>query len=80
MSDAPVSILIVDDEFSVRGRASLVTDPALKERACEHAHYVRMEDCLFEYDIEEAHTACWVNVGKPGTYPVRQKWKAEGDR
>jgi hypothetical protein len=63
-----------DDEFSVRGLASLITDAAFKERACEHAHYVRMEDCLFEYDIAEARTAYWVNVGQPGTYPVRRKW------
>lgn len=63
-----------DDEFSVRGRAALITDVAFKERAGEHAHYVRMEDCLFAYDIEEAHTAYWVNVGQPGTYPVRRRW------
>jgi general stress protein 26 len=65
-----------DAEFSVRGRASLVRDPAFKERACQHAHYVRMEDRLFEYDIEEARTAYWVNVGQPGTYPVRRAWTA----
>jgi hypothetical protein len=65
-----------DDEFSVRGRASLVTDAAFKELACRHAHYVRMEDCLFAYDIEEARTAWWVNVGQPGTYPERRMWRA----
>jgi hypothetical protein len=65
-----------DDEFSVRGRASLVTDTAFKQRASEHAHYVRMEDCLFDYDIGEANTAYWVNVGQPGTYPERRKWKS----
>ncbi|HET6615724.1 MAG TPA: pyridoxamine 5'-phosphate oxidase family protein [Dehalococcoidia bacterium] len=65
-----------DDEFSVRGRASLITDAAFKERACQHAHYVRMEDCLFTYDIEEARTAWWVNVGQPGTYAERRVWRA----
>jgi hypothetical protein len=35
-----------------------------------------MEDCLFDYDIEEANTAYWVNVGQPGTYPQRRKWTA----
>jgi hypothetical protein len=65
-----------DDEFSVRGRASLVTDAAFKERACRYAHYVRMEDCLFAYDIEEARTAWWVNVGQPGTYAERRVWRA----
>jgi hypothetical protein len=67
-----------DDEFSVRGRVTLVTDRAFKVRACEHAHYVRMEDFLFEYDIDEARTAYWVNVGQPGTYPVRRAWVASG--
>lgn len=65
-----------DDEFSVRGLARLVTDSAFKYRACANAHYVRMEDCLFEYDITEARTAYWVDVGQPGTYPVRRKWLA----
>jgi hypothetical protein len=67
-----------DDEFSVRGRASLIIDVAFKEKAGAHAHYVRMEDYLFEYDIEEANTAYWVNVGQPGTYPQRRRWVAGG--
>ncbi|MEX0749561.1 MAG: pyridoxamine 5'-phosphate oxidase family protein [Dehalococcoidia bacterium] len=67
-----------DDEFSVRCHASLITDAAFKQRASEHAHYVRVEDCLFEYDIEEAHTAYWVNAGQPGTYAERRKWIAKG--
>jgi hypothetical protein len=67
-----------DDEFSVRGRASLIKDSAFKERASHHAHYFRVEDALFEYDIEEARTAYWVNVGQPGTYAKRRVWRASG--
>ena len=65
-----------DSEFSVRGRAREVTDPAVWADAKSQAHYVRDEDYLFEYDIEEAATAYWEKVGQPGTYPVRDRWHA----
>lgn len=65
-----------DDEFSVRGHAALIDDAAFKRTATQHAHYVRMEDCLFEYSIERADTAYWVNVGQPHTYAVRRRWNA----
>ena len=68
-----------DDEFRLRGRARLITEPAELERIlAEGPHYFRIEDYLFEYDIEEAATAYWVSVGQPGTYPVRRSWRALG--
>ena len=64
-----------DREFSVRGRATPVTDARVRADAKAQAHYVRDEDHLFEYDIAEAATAYWVNVGQPGTYAVRDRWR-----
>jgi hypothetical protein len=65
-----------DDEFWVRGRSVLLTDARLRAQAEAARHWVRPEDCLFEYDIEEAMSAYWENVGQPGTYPVRRWWRA----
>ena len=66
-----------DAEFRIRGRCRLVTDRASKELVREQGpHFVKGDDCIFEYDIEEAATAHWVNVGQPGTYPVRRRWPA----
>ena len=68
-----------DDEFRIRGRASLVTDAASRALVLERGpHFVREDDCIFEYGIDEAATAYWVNVGQPGTYPVRSSWRAPG--
>jgi hypothetical protein len=67
-----------DDEFRIRGRARSVTDEHERSMVRERGpHFVREHHYCFEYDIEEAATAYWVNVGKPGTYPVRQAWKEE---
>lgn len=75
-----------DDEFWLRGRASLVTDASLRSIAVRGALDARQpsgngievkdSEWLFEYDIEEAATAYWERVGQPGTYPVRRSWKA----
>lgn len=68
-----------DAEFRIRGRARPVTDEA--ERAMvrrDGPHFVHLDDYYFQYDIEEAASAYWVNVGQPGTYPVRRTWKASG--
>jgi hypothetical protein len=70
-----------DAEFSVRGRVALL--PAGDDRGAVLAqapHWVRTDDCIFEYDIDEAASAYWVNAGKPGTYPVRRKWSASASR
>ena len=41
-------------------------------------HFLKDDDYYFEYDIEEAASAYWVNVGQPGTYAVRRAWGAVG--
>ena len=66
-----------DAEFRIRCRAKLIPPGAHRERVvAEGPHYARDEDHLFEYEIEEAAAAYWVNVGQPGTYPVRKSWRA----
>ena len=66
-----------DAEFRIRGRARLITDRAELERVlAQGPHYFRIDDYLFEYDIEEAASAHWEHVGQPGTYPVRRSWRA----
>lgn len=75
-----------DDEFLIRGRASLVTDASLRAIAvCEardarqpsgNGIEVKDSEWLFEYDIEEAASAYWEHVGLPGTYAVRRTWRS----
>jgi hypothetical protein len=66
-----------DAEFSVRGRAALLGGGPDRDAVLGRApHWVKRDDCIFEYDVEEAATAHWVNAGKPGTYPVRDRWSA----
>lgn len=67
-----------DAEFRIRGRARAVTDDATRALVlAEGPHYVKEDDHIFEYDIEQAATAYWEKVGQPGTYPVRQSWRAK---
>src|SRR4029079_16174132 len=65
-----------DDEFRIRGRARSITDEgeraSIRQRGPD---FVKDDDYYFEYDIEEAASAYWVNVGQPGTYPQRRSWK-----
>jgi uncharacterized pyridoxamine 5'-phosphate oxidase family protein len=69
-----------DAEFRIRGRARAVTDTATRTMVLERGpHYVKQHDHIFEYDIEEAATAYWENVGQPGTYPVRRSWREPAD-
>ena len=68
-----------DEEFRIRGRARLLTDADEIAAVCRGGpHYFRPGEYLFEYDIEEAATARWENVGQPDTYPVRRSWRAGG--
>src|SRR5206468_2882321 len=66
-----------DPEFSIRGRARLVTD--LAERgvvaaACPFAAGVRPDDDVFELDIERADSTTSVNWAQADTYAIRRKW------
>lgn len=66
-----------DDEFRIRGRARSVTDEGERATVRERGpQFLKVDDHYFEYDIEEAATAYWANVGQPGTYPVRRSWRA----
>ncbi len=68
-----------DKEFSIRGRARLVTDAgerAVVAAACPFATGVRDDDYVFEFDIERADSTTWANWAKADTYPVRRKWVA----
>ena len=38
---------------------------------------VEPEELVFEYDIEQAATAYWENVGQPDTRPVRRSWRED---
>ncbi len=66
-----------DAEFYATGRAHLVEDSATRQMVAEAAkHEVREQDLLFELGLERVMTAYWEKVGQPGTYPVRQFWRA----
>jgi hypothetical protein len=68
-----------DPEFSIRGRAQVVTDATdrtIAESSVSFAAGVRAHDDVFELDIERADTTTWVNWAKADTYAVRRKWLA----
>jgi hypothetical protein len=75
-----------DAEFSVRGRARRVTDPATRALVVAEAARtpfpdgtflnIRDEEWLFEYDVDEAMTAYWENVGTSDIRAVRRRWRA----
>jgi uncharacterized pyridoxamine 5'-phosphate oxidase family protein len=65
-----------DDECMLRVRARAVTGTAERALVKERGpHYVHEDDHYFEYDLKQAMTAYWVDVGKPGTYAVRRWWR-----
>jgi hypothetical protein len=67
-----------DAEFRIRGLVRLLPRGADRDGVIARGpHYARDEDLIFEYDIAEAATAYWVNVGQPGTYAVRRRWVAQ---
>ena len=66
-----------DDEFYATGRARRVDGDEVRVLITKAAgHEVRPQDWLFEFDIERVMTAYWEKVGQPGTYAVRQYWRA----
>ena len=75
-----------DAEFLIRGRARLVEDAETKAMVLAEGPEagvqpdgallnLKPEELLFEYDVVEAHSGHWENVGKPDTYPVRRRWR-----
>ena len=75
-----------DAEFQVRGRARLVDDAQTKVMVLAEGPEAGVqpdgallnltpEELLFEYDVEEALSGHWENVGQPDTRPVRKRWR-----
>jgi len=68
-----------DPEFSMRGRARLVTDAAERSAVTSAATFatgVRDDEDVFELDLERADSTTWVNWAQADTYPVRRRWHA----
>jgi hypothetical protein len=68
-----------DAEFSARGCARLVTDPAeraIAAAAVSFASGVRDHDDVFVLEIARADATTWENWAQAGTYPLRRKWVA----
>ena len=75
-----------DAEFQVRGKATEVVNQetkALVRRKGPQAGIqpdgallnLSDEELLFEYEVEEALSGHWENVGQPDTYSVRNAWR-----
>jgi hypothetical protein len=74
-----------DDELCIRARAREVT-AELPTRAVVRDVVVASgaggmietvsNDALFEFELERVDVARWLNIGQPGTRPVRQRWPA----
>lgn len=68
-----------DPEFSARGNARLVADPAERRVVAEAATFatgVRDSEDVFELDIERADSTTWENWAQANTRAVRKKWIA----
>ena len=75
-----------DAEFQVRSRARLVEDTQTEAMVLAEGPEAGVqpdgallnltpEELLFEYDVEEALSGHWENVGQPNTRPVRRRWR-----
>ena len=70
-----------DAEFSMRGRARLVTasdERAIAQRCVSFASGVKEHDDVFALEIERADTTTWENWAQANTYAVRRRWMANG--
>jgi hypothetical protein len=68
-----------DAEFSVRGRARVVStadERAVAAAGCPFATGVRADDDVFELDIVRADRTTWMHWAQADTYPVRTRWEA----
>lgn len=65
-----------DKEFSVRGRASEVTDEQTRTLVVDAIDFVSYDptDPIFELDIERADRTRWLDWGTPDHRPVRDHW------
>ena len=70
-----------DEEFLIRGRATVTDDPASRALAHEAAEAIGMttkNDVLMEFMIEHAHWAVWENLGQPDIRRVSRRWHGRG--
>lgn len=74
-----------DDELCIRARAAEVgSDTAVRAMVLEVVTRSAVggmietvsQDPLFEFDILQVDVAKWLNIGQPGTYAVRNTWRA----
>ena len=74
-----------DDELSIRARAREAgNDLGLRAAALAVVTgsgvggmiQTVSDDPIFEFDIVRVDTARWLDIGQPGTRPVRQSWRA----
>lgn len=74
-----------DDELSVTARAREAgSDPGLRAAALAVVTRAGVggmtetvsNDPIFEFDILRVDAARWLDIGQPGTRPVRQRWRA----
>ena len=75
-----------DDELCIRARARDVSDDgtarALVVGVVTASGVGGMietasQDALFEFDLERVDVARWLDIGQPGTRPVRRRWVAQ---
>jgi len=73
-----------DDELCIRATASEVVadvDTATMVRTVVARSGVggmiesTSHDPIFEFDLQQVDVATWVNIGEPGTHPVRHQWR-----
>jgi hypothetical protein len=68
---------IGDDEFYATGHVCLVTDEPVRRAVSQAAgHTINASDWLFELGLDYVMTAYWEKVGQPGTFAVRNEWRA----
>jgi hypothetical protein len=73
-----------DDELSIRAEATEVTEDTptreLVRTVVSRSGVGGMvesvtHDPLFEFDLLQVDVARWIDIGRPGTYAVRQRWR-----
>jgi hypothetical protein len=70
-----------DEEFLIRGRATVSDDAAsraIAHRAAEAIGMTTKDDVLMEFFIERAHWARWEGLGTPEIRKVSQRWRESG--
>jgi hypothetical protein len=66
-----------DEEFQMTGRAERVDDPVQRQRVQSVIPFGAFgrDDPIYRLWIERALHGYWIDVGQPGTRPVRRRWR-----